>query len=71
MRPMIHETITAAAVFVLSAAVGLLFLQHWKNISNIFRVIAVIFLTAAVLSALWCLIALTRAGAAFLVGGSV
>jgi len=60
---MIHQAITALAVFVLSAAVGLLLVQHWKNTSTIFRVVAVIFLTAAVLSALWCLIALIRAGA--------
>jgi hypothetical protein len=60
---MIHEAITAAAVFVLSAAVGLLLLQHWKSTNTIFRVVAVIFLSAAVLSALWGLIALICAGA--------
>ncbi|HET9378865.1 MAG TPA: hypothetical protein VFO40_28090 [Chthoniobacterales bacterium] len=60
---MIHQAITAVAVFVLSAAVGLLLLQHWKTSSIVFRVLTAIFLTAAVFSALWCLIALIRPGA--------
>ena len=57
---MISEAITGAAAFVLSAVVGLAFLRASRNTSNILRVIGAILLTASVLSALWCLIALFR-----------
>jgi protein-S-isoprenylcysteine O-methyltransferase Ste14 len=57
---MIFAAITGAAAFVLSAVVGLAFLRPSRNTSNTLRVIGAILLTASLLSALWCLIALLR-----------